>query len=517
MVSLVLWMFLPTSWDLGNVRALLALIINFLCVIGIWVVSYSAWKIGAMKLAHSNKRSTKLLSLYSPTGLGDVADIIPLLRGKMGLGILAQLLVSGTIIVILSAVAVVSAPIARYSTRLGEQVQQVPVPGTLASIWHSGMGSALVKWNATIERFKAAEMPLDQLVDFLPDNNINWKYSEAEWNNSWSASCQWTERTAIELYSMGNTSDTGNIFATIEGSQAVFPDKYFGKEYVYTNIDAGPYRNDVYPDTLLFILIQTNPNASLIDEVNNTYSNFLPFHFTIAAFHLKNAPLNLTDQGYFAWGTGPIEQSWYTMANCDIERAVSRTPNELDEYAEEHIAHPWSWDYGSTLDAYRSFYEAPLTEQSFRGESIYHPSGQDLFRFYQAYLATKDIQDYESAERVISVAVPTVELSVPVLVVFLLYLVLIALAAFWFVVVRRLPSGALVPRTKIEWMAQGMRESSAREVDASYLSARWRKIEAELREAEVVTVRDPAQAVYNTIQLGSQIRQQRSLESTLKA
>jgi len=171
----------------------------------------------------------------------------------------------------------------------------------------------------------------------------------------------------------------------------------------------------------------------------------------------------------------------------------------------------------TTLDAYKSFYEAPLTEQSFRGEPIYHPSGPDLFRFYQAYLATKDIQEYENAERVISVAVPTVELSVPVLVVFLLYLVLIGLAAFWFVVVRRIPYEASIPRTKIEWMAQGMRESSSREVHPSYLSAGWGKIEEELREAEVVTVRDPAQNWYNTIQLGSQIQQQRSLESTLKS
>jgi len=48
-----------------------------------------------------------------------------------------------------------------------------------------------------------------------------------------------------------------------------------------------------------------------------------------------------------------------------------------------------------------------------------------------------------------------------------------------------------------------MRESSAREVHPSYLSARWGIIEGELREAEVVTVRDPAQNLYNTIQLGS--------------
>jgi hypothetical protein len=188
-----------------------------------------------------------------------------------------------------------------------------------------------------------------------------------------------------------------------------------------------------------------------------------------------------------------------------------------DEWADWHTAYPWTRDSAPTLQAYSDFHHARLTEQSFRGENIYHPTGQDLFRFYQAYLVTKDIQDYESAERLISVAVPTVELSVPVLVVFVIYMLLIGLTACWFVVLRRLPSKAWVPRTKIEWMAQGMRESSAREVHVSYLSARWGKIEEELREAEVVTVRDPAQNLYNTIQLGSQIRQQRSLDSTLKA
>lgn len=181
------------------------------------------------------------------------------------------------------------------------------------------------------------------------------------------------------------------------------------------------------------------------------------------------------------------------------------------------MAHPWTWDYFTTINAFSSFYQATLTEQSFRKEPIYHPSGQDLFRFYQAYLAIKDIQEYESAERTISVAVPTVELSVPVLVVFLIYLVLIGLAAFWFVVLKRVPQGASVPRTKVEWMAQGMKESLGREVDARYLGAGWDEIQKVLREAKIVTVVDPSQRLYYTIQPGPQIEQEGSGDSSLKA
>lgn len=181
MASLNLWVFLPPSWDLGNVRAILALIINFLCVVGIWIISYSTWKTGALKLARSHKSSTRLLSLFSPSGVGDVLDILPLLRSKnISIRLLAQLVIPGAVIATLSAVAIVSAPIARYSTRPSSRIQPMLVSGTLASIYHSGIGNALVKWNNTIERFTSAGLPLNQLVDFLPDNTIDWKYSGME-------------------------------------------------------------------------------------------------------------------------------------------------------------------------------------------------------------------------------------------------------------------------------------------------------------------------------------------------
>lgn len=328
MATFPLWVFLPTSWDIGNVRAILALIINSLCVLGIWVVAYSGWKVGAMRLAQSRKASTSLLSLFSPAGLGDVLGVVPLLRISMGFKLLAQLLIPGAIIAILSAVAIASAPIARYSTRVGVQVQQTLVPGTLSSVFHSSLLGAVVKWNTTIERFNSAGLPLDQLVDFLPDNTVDWKYTESEWNSSWSASCQWTERTAIELYAMGNASATGRIWDEIQGLDAVFPSEVFGRGYARSYVAPGPFRGDLFPDKMLFVLAQTHPNVSY-NATTEDYSNFLPFHLTVAAFHLKNTPANFTSDGDVTWGTGPIEGSWYTMARCNLERTASRTPDKL--------------------------------------------------------------------------------------------------------------------------------------------------------------------------------------------
>lgn len=78
----------------------------------------------------------------------------------------------------------------------------------------------------------------------------------------------------------------------------------------------------------LLITVQSNPNISF-DETIRDYTNFRPFHFTIAAFHLRNTPMVFGANGNPVWGTGKVEQAWYTMARCDLERAGSRTPDEL--------------------------------------------------------------------------------------------------------------------------------------------------------------------------------------------
>ncbi|KAK5651673.1 hypothetical protein OQA88_11739 [Cercophora sp. LCS_1] len=328
---------------------LLSSTINSLSVAGIWVTAYSTWKIGALRLRRPHESPTSLLPPSSPPGLGDVLDVIPLLRPSMSPGLLAQLIIPGVIIAVLSAVAIVPAPVARYATRVGTQVRPLSVPGTLASMHHSGIGNALVKWNSTMERFISARLPLNQLIDFLHDNDIDWKYIETEWNNSWSVEWHWTERTAIQLYEMGNSTED-RVFDKVQGMDAVLPEEAgVGDRYQTASYSAGPYRGDIFPDTLLFLLHQTNPGIAY-NEI--------------------------------AGGTGPIEPAWYTTASCDLERMELRTPDKLDEYADEHIANPWAWDFGTTMAAFGSYYEAPLTEQSFRGEPVYHPSGEDLFRFY---------------------------------------------------------------------------------------------------------------------------------------
>jgi hypothetical protein len=126
------WLVLPLSWDLSNVRAVLALVIHFVSVLGIWIWAYSFWKLAALRVARSRSRShtpaaspVRLLSLHAPSGLGDVHDVLPLLRLDLGVGLLLALATQTAVIVLLSATALLSAPLSRYSTRMGTRVDVV--------------------------------------------------------------------------------------------------------------------------------------------------------------------------------------------------------------------------------------------------------------------------------------------------------------------------------------------------------------------------------------------------------
>jgi len=478
------WLVLPLSWELGNVRAVFALLINLLTTTGLWVVAYAMWKSGALRASKS--QPTKLLSLLSMTGLGDAVDALVLLRPVLGPRLLASLLFQSAIVILLSAVAIFSGPIAQYSTRSGITVRHTPVSGWLATTNHSSMGNAFVRWNATIERLKAAEFPRDQLLDYLPNNQIDWTYRESEWNSSWLSSCQWTDRTPIALTATGNYTSSGDIFSEVPSMKTAFPAEAFVGNITAASDFHGTFENrQTFKDLLVFVIVQTNPESPYAsDEDDNT--NFQPLNLSIAAFHLHHVPRpsrNLSVDTVANFGVGPIERSWYTLANCQIRRAPLRGRVDLTEDAEAHIAFPWTTNVDALATALAGFHQAPVVEQSFNGDEIYHPPGQDLFRFYQAYTVCKDTQYKQAVSRDLSVAVPTVELAVPALAVLALYVLGLVVATVWFVAIRRLPSGTSIPRTKVEWIMHTLREVGGREVDRGMLDSPLHDMRDDLRSA----------------------------------
>ncbi|KAK3315640.1 hypothetical protein B0H66DRAFT_628872 [Apodospora peruviana] len=471
------WLTLPDSWEIENVQAVLAFIISIICAFGIWAVSHVLWKSAATGISRGHK--TKLLSLLTLGALGDVVDTIPLLRSDLGTGLLAKLIFQCIVVTILSITAIVSGPIARISTSTGTETREVPVTGWMATSNFHSMNSAQVKWNNTIDRLNSAGFPLDQLLDFLPDVRVDWRYRPAHWNSTWTASCQFTDRTQIALNSTGNYTEP--ILDEIPAMASVFPPRVLTPGHTITSSMAGaweeeslPNGDDGWKEVLYFVFIQSSPKVAYQDEPDPAETgrqlNYLPFNITFAVFHLHNAPSVVTDTQGFDIGIGPIEKSWYTIADCQLSRVPSRMPQYLDEDTDWHVSFPWSADPLALPKAFSEFYRVETMDAAFTGGEVHHPTGQEVFRFYQAYLISKDTEFHETVTRPVDVAVATVQLSIVALVVFLFYAFLLCVALAWSVL-WRIPDGASIPKTKVEWMMQRVTVAGGKEQQRAGLRA----------------------------------------------
>ncbi|KAK0611625.1 hypothetical protein B0T14DRAFT_571500 [Immersiella caudata] len=501
----MIWISFPSNWDLGAVRAVLALLINVLCFAGVWVVAYCSWKSSALKVP-SHKGSTRLIALFFPSGIGDVVDIVPLLRRGLGRGLLWKLISQGLLIVVLTAVAIASAPLAVSSTRIGSELKQIPVRGVRARSSFTGITSTVVGWNNTMDRLIKADFPLDQTVDWLPDNRVDWVYQPNEWNSSWGAECEYTPETPITLFSSGNK--TGDLFVEVEGVEAALGEgmRNFGlsenRNIVW--ISAGSFRGPRFVDVFVWAVIQTNTSLAY-NATTETRHNHLPLNYTVALFHMHDFPANhSTIDALF--GRGPVAKASYVKTSCALTRKPGLTPEEIDPDAERFITNLWTYDLFAIAKAYSVFYEPRMSVEAFNKLPITIPSPQELFRFYQGYHIIKDSQELNAetqVSRILSVRTPTVQLAAPCLAVLLVYTVAIAVATIYWVWFKKLPAGTSIPRTKVQWMMQGLKEVGGRELSAAYLDASWGQLEGDLAKARYADVNDETGRSYRTIQLAS--------------
>ncbi|KAH9214252.1 hypothetical protein DL95DRAFT_462241 [Leptodontidium sp. 2 PMI_412] len=320
------------------------------------------------------------------------------------------------------------------------------------------MNGALVRWNQNIESLKSSNFPTNQPLDFLPDNQVEWQY-EAK------------SRTPVGLsHAHGHHRHLSN-----------WKQREIRPAISSTRCQAWcPYSLQRLwkPDTPFG---RTGEAQLAIDEDTGLLRNYQPLHLILGAVHLHNVPR--AENTLTNFEVGPIESASYSTANCNITRAKGRTNDDLDLDVVQQIAFPWTLDAGSTVSAFTDFHQAGTAEQSFNGEPIYLPSGEEMFRFYQAYMISKDTQYKQTVTRSISVKVPSVELSVVALALILLYVVVMAVVLLWAGLIMRVSKGMWVPRTKVEWMMQGIREVGGREVDAGLWEVGWDGLGRGLRGA----------------------------------
>jgi len=437
------WIPLPASWKLEDVQAALNVVITVFSALGIFVFVRLCWQSGVAKV--SRNHSVRLSSLLSLNSVGEAYDVIRLLKRNVlsiqHLKLLSQCLV----VVFLSTTTIVAGPIARYSTRRGHVVTEVAVPGLLATRNHNSITYANVQWNLTEVSLNRAHFPLDQMLDFLPDPSTHWMYRTDEWNNTWSLTCNRTDQTSISLHATGNC--TSRLMDEIPSLQEVMPRANFNWSY---RSWSGFYDTlEVNKDILLFI---TGTSMWDYDDTTEFYNSM---KMSVAAFHLHEVPRQQNDSSLCEFGVGPIGPSTFTKIDCELE-TVRRPPDDM------RAAYPDSSDLAMISSAYTAYYSARFIQESTSNSTITVIGPDELVRFYQTYVISKDLQYKEPVTRMLSIEQTVVQLSTVFLVIALTVALLICLGGLKYAVFayRHRHVLPLTPQSKLDWMLQSIQAGS---------------------------------------------------------
>lgn len=424
------WISFPEHFKLEDVQAVLNIVISLLSALGVSVFGRICWQASTTKIA--KRKNVALSSLLTINSVGEAMDVLFLLKFNFfsSTRIVAQCIV----VACMTATAILSGPIARYSSRRGQIVSEKDVNGLLALAYHNSIGNAMVEWNLTQVSLERAGFPYNQLLDFLPDTSTYWLYRAEEWNSTWSMDCRYTESTPVSLKTTG---DCDHLYAEVPGLDKIIPDSpdiWYSTDGFYVN-------GTTWKDVLMF----------LYEPIYNDYNNvtFLTHNMsiTIASVHLHNLAKSSNDSCNF--GVGDVEQASYTKAECNLFR----------NYGEDtYIAYPDSGDVGQVPTSYYSYYGQTFKQQSMSNDPIQIITPQELVRFYQIYMITKDTQSLQPVTRSMSVDVTVVQLSAIFLAVCIFMTLLILVGIGMYGLFRIMHPAPRPPQTKLDWVLQAIKD-----------------------------------------------------------
>jgi len=356
------WISFPEHFKLEDVQAVINIIISLLSALGVFVLSRVCWQASTAKIVRRKK--VALLSLLTIGSIGEAFDVLFVLKYHFFL--CTRIVAQCVLVACLTATAILSGPIARYSTKRGQIIAKKDIDGLLALAYHNSIGNAMVEWNLTYTSLDRARFPENQLLDFLPDTSTHWIYKAEEWNSTWSMDCTYAGPIQISLETTGNCD---HLYAEVPGLGKVIPDSpdiWYFTEGFYVNRTS-------WKDVLLFLY-----EPIYYDYDNDTFLTH-NMSITIAAVHLHNLAKSSNNSCNF--GVGDVEQTSYTKAHCNLFRNYSE---------DTYISYPDSGDVGQVPISYYSYYGQNFKQQSMSNEPIRIITPQELVRFYQVYMITKD-------------------------------------------------------------------------------------------------------------------------------
>jgi hypothetical protein len=439
-----LWITLPHFWKLQDVQATLNVIIAVLSGLGILVMTRCCWQLGARAFIH--RRSVAASNLLTLSTLGEAAENLLLLR----LDILrhGKLLFQCFGVIAFTLMTLLSGPIARYSTRPTTAIISSDINGTLVTKDFNSMANAQVEWNLTQSRLDEAGFPKDQLLDFMPDTSHSWMYRPEEWNNSWTMTCEYADETPIHnmFVSTDDCSDFQVKFGR-ETIQEMIP-QWQSSEYSWWSSAEYYINATFYQDLLIFAYATNHTNFENVSNTDTTVD------FAMAALHIHGFPKNSSDApDTCAYGPGPANSASFTRAACHLTRAPLTA---IQDY--KAIAYPDCGDIDALPSAFAANYDPSFRKQAIAGQKIDLVKPEELVRFYQTYMVTKDTQDCHRVVRTLSIRVPAVQVTLTFVAVFAVLLLCIVIGGgqylmFW--LGRRKILGSL-PQSKLDWLLHSM-------------------------------------------------------------
>jgi hypothetical protein len=443
------WINLSGPWSLQNVQAALNVIVTGLSVLAVFACARFCWQSSVTSSArYSSVPASALLSIST---FGEAVDVIWLLKVKIFSRRHVKILVQACLVVFLSLAALVSGPIARYSTRIGHRVSSFDTPGMITWRRHNSILGASVIWNTTFFSLDGANFPYDQLLDYLPDPTINWIYDSREWNSSWTLDCNNTELSQIELEDVGNCT---SMFDEIPGlAKVISLDKYDTDNT--SSWWAGYYEDGMHKDVLLSISAAKESSVDPGTGITNEMA------IDLAAIHLHKLHLQTDSDSLCYFGEGPIESASYTKIACTVRR-IDLNPDQ------HNIAFPDSDTPWLVSRALVQNYQAQFIRESIRG-NITVITPRDLTRFYQVWVATKDTQNGFTISRSLSLRLPIVQLSTVFLALAILtfMLVIFGIGSYIIAALRYRKVFEDTPQSKLEWMLKVIQDQDPQQGDRS--------------------------------------------------
>lgn len=437
------WISLPERWQLQDVQAGLNVVIAVLSAVATYCFVRFCWQVGTHRIRKQGQ--APLSTLLTTNTIGEVFDAITLLKLRILSRQHLLLFVQCFIVCVFAVAALCSGPIVRLSTRMGSKTKILDTSVYPAMKKFDIIACANTYWKDIDGSLSRANFPHDRLLDFLPNTTVNWTYVPDQWTTTWSLQCDTIPRTSFDMVSTGhckgNTvpSTVPSVYEGMPGLYSIFNMSdftVFGWDW------SGFWVTDINPvqDMLMFLyghnLVEQDHDTGIVYAMN----------FSMASVHFRGIGKNLTKPNDCTYAAGPIQNTTYTRINC----ALRRPKQVLNETL---IPFPDSVDSNIIARQTNINFQGRFMMEAATNSTITEVQPEDIIRFYQVYMISKDTQFRQSVSRQLTVSQNLPQLSAAFLALALLVVVLcIATFSSWAVFTLTHKGVNEVPQSKLDWL-----------------------------------------------------------------